>query len=184
MQSSAPGNDSPGRLALRARGLTKSSSSCGSLSREIPRGLMTPVAMCVMCNTGENNGMLAGARTGSYVGVAKPRADRLGLEWRGQSRASPTPHRRRGVPCARLIRDLAGLAALTLVNQMAREPSGDGSRSSQGYTANASVSGGREKKNGEGNSPTPGNQCVGGPYLPSGGAGRLLFQQNAGASPA
>ena len=139
MQTSAPGNDSPRRLALRARGLTKSSSSCGSLSREIPRGLMTPVAMCVMCNTGENNGMLAGARTGSYVGVAKPRADRLGLEWRGQSRASPTPHRRRGVPCERLIRDLAGLAALALVNQMAREPSGDGSRSSQGYTANASV---------------------------------------------
>jgi hypothetical protein len=77
--------------------------------------------------------------TASYVGVAKSRADRLDLERRGQSRASPTPQRRRGVPCKRLIRDLAGLAALALANQTAREPSGDGSRSSQGYTVSASV---------------------------------------------
>src|SRR6266536_1891481 len=92
-----------------------------------------------MCTAGENNWMLAGARTGSYVGLAKSRADRLGLERRGQSRVSPTSQRRRGVPCKRLIRDSAGLAALALVNQMAREPSGDGSRSSQGYTVSASV---------------------------------------------
>jgi len=63
----------------------------------------------------------------------------LGPKRRGQSRASPTSQRRGGVPCKRLIRDLAGLAALASVNRTAREPSGDGSRSSQGYTANASV---------------------------------------------
>jgi protein kinase-like protein len=63
----------------------------------------------------------------------------LGLEWRGQSRVSPTSQRRRDVPCKRLIRDSAGLAALALVNQTTRESSGDGSRSSQGHTANASV---------------------------------------------
>jgi hypothetical protein len=72
-----------------------------------------------MCTAGENNWMLAEARTGSYVGLAKSRADRLGLERRGQSRVSPTSRRRRGVPCKRLIRDSAGLAALALVNQMA-----------------------------------------------------------------
>jgi hypothetical protein len=60
-------------------------------------------------------------------------------DWRGQSRASPMPQRRRGVPCRRLIRDSAGPAALALMNQMARKPSGDGSRSSQGYTVNAPV---------------------------------------------
>jgi hypothetical protein len=52
---------------------------------------------------------------------------------------SPTSQRRRGVPCKRLIRDSAGLAALALANQMACEPSGDGSRSSQGHTANSPV---------------------------------------------
>jgi hypothetical protein len=41
------------------------------------------------------------------------------------------------VPCKRLIRDSTRLAALALVNQPAREPSGDGSRSSQGYTVSA-----------------------------------------------
>jgi hypothetical protein len=43
---------------------------------------------------------------------------------RGQSRASPVPERRDGMPCKRLIRDSAGLAALASVNRMAREPSG------------------------------------------------------------
>ena len=151
--------------------MTKSSSSCGSLSREIPRGLMTPVAMCVMCNTGENNGMLAGARTGSYVGVSKPRADRLGLEWRGQSRASPTPHRRRGVPCERLIRDLAGLAALALVNQMAANRLGMEAGAPKATPQTHQLGGRHGKKNGEVNSPTPGNQCAGRPVTLSGECG-------------
>ena len=70
---------------------------------------------------------------------ARLRADHLSPERRDQSRVSPTSQRRGGVPCKRLIRDSAGLAALALVNQAAREPFGDGSRSSQGFAANASV---------------------------------------------
>lgn len=102
----------------------------------------------------------------------------LSLEWRGQSRASPTSRRRCDVPCKRLIRDSAGLAAPAPANQTAREPSGDGSRSSQGHTAKRfSLGGGRGKRNGEVNSPTPGNRCVGGPSL-FGVAGRLLLSIN------
>ena len=121
-----------------------------------------------MCSAGENKQSLAGTCTASYVGVVKSRADRLGLERRSQSRASPTSQRRRGVPCKRLIRDSAGLAALALVNQTAREPFGDRSRSSQGYTATLQLGGRHGKKNGEVNSPTPGNQCAGRPELPQG----------------
>src|SRR5687767_10726926 len=61
------------------------------------------------------------------------------------------------------------LAALALANQMAREPSGDGSRSSQGHTANAQLGGGHGKKNGKANFPTPGNQCAGRPATLVGG---------------
>ncbi len=45
------------------------------------------------------------------------------------------------------------------------ESLGDGSRSSRRRAADESVSGSRGKKNGEVNSSTPGNQCVGRPAL-------------------
>jgi hypothetical protein len=52
------------------------------------------------------------------LGSARLSVDHLSPERRDQSRVSPTSQRRGGVPCKRLIRDSAGLAALALVNQI------------------------------------------------------------------
>ena len=109
-----------------------------------------------------------------HIVCPRSSADHLDRERRDQSRVSSAPQQRRGVPCRRLIRDSARPAALALVNRIARKPSGNGRRSSQGLPAHATVSGGREKKNGEVNSPTPHSQRVDGPSHPSGGAGRRV----------
>jgi hypothetical protein len=51
--------------------------------------------------------------------LSRSRADSSRPEWRDQSRVSPTPQRRRGVPCRRLIRDSTRPAALALMNRTA-----------------------------------------------------------------
>src|SRR6185437_13904552 len=105
---------------------------------------------------GENTSLLR-ARSTRLIVCPRSSADHLDRERRDQSRVSSTPQQRRGVPRRRLIRDSAGPAALALVNRIAASHLGmdDGALKAHPLT---SMSGGRGKKNGEVNSPTPHSQ--------------------------
>jgi hypothetical protein len=78
-----------------------------------------------------------------------------GERWE-QSRVSPTPEWRSGVPCKRSIRDSTDSQRPYRRTMGLVKPCGNGSRSSQGHN-------GRGKKNEQVNFSTPGNRCVGRP---------------------
>jgi hypothetical protein len=115
MASVPPIPGSPPLAAVKRRADPRSAG--GSNLRH--RRMRSVSAAGEVCNAVKTTGRLRGRVRVPMLALPSRGLIILGLERRGQSRVSPTSQRRRGVPCKRLIRDSAGLAALALVNQMA-----------------------------------------------------------------
>lgn len=106
-----------------------------------------------------------GSRTGNGKGFDDP-SDHLTSGDETQSRVSSMPERRPGMPCKRSSSDDDRLAAPAPANHRGWSSIvGMEAGAPKAHPQTCTGRGRCGKKNGEGNSPTPGNRCVGGPHV-------------------
>ena len=138
-------------------------SSCPLRSYQGDSRAIFPVEMCSMFKPVQKKFCYLRGAAPLPILAFESSTDHLDSSWRDQSRVSPLPQRRRGVPCRRSIRDSAGPAALALTNQTAANRLGIEAGAPEARPCNAPVDGRRRKKNGEANPRLRVISALGGP---------------------